>query len=881
MRIYVNPEFNHPERGDGGIRRVVEAQRRWLPRYGLEVTDNINNADLCAFHAGAWVEPPINIPVVTHTHGLYWEEYYGWSKGHQHINKDVIRNLKQADAVTAPSEWVARAIRRGMWLDPVVLYHGIDPEEWPLQETSEDYVLWNKTRVDPVCDPAPLNELVKRAPDIKFVSTFGNPAPNLTLLGNEPYDRAKSRVQSAGIYLCTSRETFGIGTLEAMASGVPILGFDYGGQREVVVHKEQGYLARPGDYDDLAVGLSYCREHREFLGRQARDKVLQEFTWEYWIGRYASLYRDLVLESRRRPKVSIIIPYYNLPEYVEAAVASAKQTARQIKHEILIVDDGSTEPLPQEVACDPGVFVIKNQVNKDLPETLDRGITQSRGEYVVLLDADNKLDNLDLLVEALDKDRSLDIAYGRMRVFRDEQDKGWVSGWPVREANLSEQLNHKNQIPSTALFRRRLFTWVGGYRTRCYTAEDADFWTRALAVGAKAKQVTPEVTLHYRDRSDSRSHKRKDWGWNNWYQWAGGQYRLITNGGPIFIHDKPDITVVIPVGPGHEKYLIDALDSVQAQSVGFYNWEALVVNDTGGRIKTRLPPWAGVIPNVRSGVSAARNTGTWLGTGEYVLYLDADDYLHPEALYHMYNVMKTCTCDKPFIYSDWYEAETGGKHIIGDYQPIDVLGRLPFPVTCLYNRSQLIDNHIAWDESFREGWEDWDFAIQCVTKGFCGVRVPAPLLHYRLNTGTLRTTAQSNKDGIKRKIRDKYLAYYTPGGKQVPGCGGCGGGRYPNLISYHSGATVFEGVDLDKETTFVQYNPPPDWTGIRTFVGRGTGNRYRFGTDEQNRVRRVFNADVQGLVDIGYFSPLSGAVGTLSPLQSGPAPDVPTESTVA
>lgn len=871
MKVFISPTFNSPDKGEGGIRRVVEAQKRWLPGYGIEVVNDIEACDIAAFHAGEWWNPPKHVPVVAHTHGMYWKEYYWEHKWTVKANEDVVRSLKMADVTTAPSEWVAQSMRRNMWLDPVVLYHGIEPDEWVVddKDKNEGYVLWNKTRVDPICDPKPVEELAKRVPDQHIVTTFfSNPDntgfPNVKIVGREPYEQAKQRITQAGVYLATARETFGIGTLEAMAAGVPILGFDWGGQPEIVVHKEHGYLAKPGDYDDLALGLDYCLKHRAYLADNARTRVLEQFTWQHWIAQYASLYRDTILEARSRPKVSVIIPYFNMPQYVEEAVASAKEVLKNIKGEIIVVDDGSTEHLPITVPAS-GVTVLRNAKNQDLPATLNTGMRTARGQYVVSLDADNRLKNLNELVNALDQDRSLDIAYGRMLVFSDSSSRSWISDWPPEEANLPQQVAHKNQIPSTALYRKRIFSWVGGYRSRCYTAEDADFWTRALAVGAKARRVTNAVTLEYRDRLDSRSHVRKDWHWNQWYDWAIGPFRLATTGGPLHIHDTPKISVIIPVGPGHERYIEDALDSVQAQSKSFWDWEVIVINDSGKRLN--VPPWARVVPNKHPGASSARNRGLLLSKGEYVLFLDADDYLHPDALYHFYNLHKTSTCDKSFVYSDWYAAETGKPVILDDkVDPIEVLGRMPYPVTCLYKRSDLFDARIGWDESFTGGWEDWDFAIQVAAAGICGLHLSAPMLHYRLNTGSLRASALAQSDSIKLKLKHKYNSYYSKE-KSMPGCGGCGGGRYPSIMAAPTQTGIFDGVDLDKETTLVEYTPPPDWTGTRAFVGRKTGNRYRFGVDSSNRVRRVYNEDVQGLVDMGYFTVLAGAVGTVTPLE--------------
>jgi len=106
-------------------------------------------------------------------------------------------------------------------------------------------------------------------------------------------------VQGAGVYLSLSKETFGIGAIEALSAGVPVLGYDYGGNKITVKHGENGYLARPGDIDDLAEGLSYCVKHRTVLSGNARESM-RPFTWESAVEKVAAVYNK-ALETDYRP----------------------------------------------------------------------------------------------------------------------------------------------------------------------------------------------------------------------------------------------------------------------------------------------------------------------------------------------------------------------------------------------------------------------------------------------------------------------------------------------------------------------------------------------------------------------------------------------------
>jgi glycosyltransferase involved in cell wall biosynthesis len=832
MKLYLLPTFDSKDLGDGGIRRVVEAQKRYLPDYGVEFVDSIQQADIVAIHATDPTVIPVNTPYVLHCHGLYWADYT-WPNWADVLNKQVINSMQTADVVTAPSEWVAKAIRQGSWINPIVIGHGVSPEEWG-DGTNKHYVLWNKTRIDAICNPEPMNKLAKLARDVSFVSTFGREDANILITGKQPYEAAKNLIKNAGVYLCTARETFGIGTLEAMISGVPVLGFNWGGQVDIVKHLETGYLVTPGDYDSLLEGLRYCIKNRERLGENAKQYILENCTWEKVISKYHQVY-SAALDSIdiTAPKISVIVPCYNLAQYLPDALDSIL-TQGYDDFEVIVVNDASPDNT-KEVATeycniDDRVRLINNPTNQYLSGALNTGITAARGKYIIPLDADNKLgiDALGTLAQALDKTRDIDIVYGSMRLLEPDG-KEWISTWPPKEFDFKAQMSHKNQISSTAMYRKSLWQRIGGYKTRCRTAEDADFWCRMTSYGGRAAKVTDDVTLIYRNRADSMSRINKDWAWEKWYPWYNDE-KLAPLVAPVqrpscHTYEPPAISVIIPIGPGHEIYYKDAVDSVLSQT--FQRYELILVNDSG-TILDWVPPFVKVINTAGGiGVAAARNVGIKAGSAPTFIPLDADDFLHPVALDRMYSIWRT---QGGYVYSDWRIYETNEDKTSPDYNCTDILKTYGYPVSALYPKQAWIDVK-GYDEALLS-WEDWDFVVAITAAGYCGNRIPESLLYYRLTTGNRRLQIQENRKKA-REVFDTKWKEYIVGGKQLMACGGCAKGgiartKEQAAVIANSGYVLIEYLRDD---------------GPITYRGHRTGFSYRF--SHNKRVKSVNAKDAE------------------------------------
>lgn len=869
MKVFISPLFRGEDKGDGGIRRVVEAQKKWLPTFGFEIVDSVAEADLVATHAGDIPAVPVNKPWVCHNHGLYWAGYE-WENWCGDLNKHVIEAMRRADHVTTPSEWVAQALRRGMWLRPTVLYHGVDAEVWQGGE-NKGYILWNKNRPDPICDPRAVWEVSQRAQDLDFVSTFGREAPNVQVMGKVGYREAQRYIKDAGVYLCTTRETFGIGTLEAMAAGVPIVGWAWGGQREIIKHKVTGWLCTPGDYDGLVDGIRWALENREEIGSAARQDIADRWSWQQAIKRYSELYQEMMLrhwELNEAPKVSVVIPTHNLGRFLPDTIKSLQ--AQTLKDwEAVIVDDASPDDTGVVAAklaeADPRIRVIRNPENLYLAGSLNAGVKEARARYILPLDADNMIapTTLGTLVKALDDDRAIHITYGACKfVLEDgvtadtEVSPNGVSAWPPEEFSFRQQMLQRNQIPSTAMYRRTVHERVGGYRRRYRTAEDADFWSRATSYGAVPKRVTGGVTLIYRQREDSMSRNNPDPDWTAWLPWAR-QINLVPFGAacdpppprrknsawPVPSCEPNKIAIIIPVGPGHEEVVIDALDSVEAQT--YRMWECIVVNDTGAPLE--IPhPWAKVIDTGGgAGPAKARNMALEATACALFVPLDADDYLQADALDVFY---ATWYQYGGVIYSQWWD-DFGVEEGVKIYDPPDYDARLLTQSGCIHAVTALYERALwkevgGFDESLTH-WEDWDFQLKMAKIGVCGVKVPTPLFTYRKTTGFRREDNQVAFAEGRAAILRKWGALWE-GKETLMACKGCGrgGGQRitPQGAVVHNPGTGGQAAQIG-EAVKLQYVGSS--TGTITYRGKPSGKNYRFGRNANHQFGFVLPQDVE------------------------------------
>lgn len=127
-------------------------------------------------------------------------------------------------------------------------------------------------------------------------------------------DAVAPLLAGADLFLLPSdRESFGLGALEALASGVPVIGADVGGLPEVVRHGETGYLAPVGDVDamaDAAIELLLDEAKWSRASRLATEDARTRFSQTEIVRQYEEFYRYAMdITARRREKrVSVETP---------------------------------------------------------------------------------------------------------------------------------------------------------------------------------------------------------------------------------------------------------------------------------------------------------------------------------------------------------------------------------------------------------------------------------------------------------------------------------------------------------------------------------------------------------------------------------------------
>lgn len=202
------------------------------------------------------------------------------------------------------------------------------------------------------------------------------------------------------------------------------------------------------------------------------------------------------------PLVSIIIPCYNDPKFIEEAIDSALEQTYRNK-ELIVIDDGSnfeTKMLLKTLSSKINILI--HQRNKGVSAARNKGISMAQGEFLVMLDSDDFFEPAfcEKAVLAFQSRMGIKMVTSFGKIFGNVKEP-FV--YKPQGGALASYLKENSSL--AVCFRKEDCLKAGGYDEAMTKGfEDWEFYIRLLKEGGETF-VIPEVLFNYRRKTKSRS----------------------------------------------------------------------------------------------------------------------------------------------------------------------------------------------------------------------------------------------------------------------------------------------------------------------------------------------------------------------------------------
>jgi glycosyltransferase involved in cell wall biosynthesis len=353
-------------------------------------------------------------------------------------------------------------------------------------------------------------------------------AGRLKLLGAIEPGKIKAHIADAHIIVIPSTvDNLPYTVLEAMANGKIVLASVQGGQSEIIIDQQNGFLfdyTNPDSFETkLQEILSLNDDQRKNIEKQAFLDTSKLFAYETIYDVKIKLLERLntvIVNNHQFPftrlfnpvnasinieingLLSIVIPYYNMGRYIHETLDSIhKSTYKNI--EIIIVNDGSTEQKSIEVLNEfKGQLAVKiiHKKNEGLASARNMGAAHATGEFIAILDPDDTIEATyyEKAIQVLKQYTNVHFV-GCWAAYFGEA-KGY---WPAFTPEPPYLLVH-NMINSSALVYKSKAFLNGGQNDKrmIYGMEDYESVINLVKNGYYGV-VLPEPLWNYRIRKDS------------------------------------------------------------------------------------------------------------------------------------------------------------------------------------------------------------------------------------------------------------------------------------------------------------------------------------------------------------------------------------------
>lgn len=225
------------------------------------------------------------------------------------------------------------------------------------------------------------------------------------------------------------------------------------------------------------------------------------------------------------------------------------------------------------------------------------------------------------------------------------------------------------------------------------------------------------------------------------------------------------VSVIIPTY-NSDKYLKKCIESILLQT--YKNIEIIIINDgstdkTDDIVKKYEDERIKYYKNKNQGIGKSRNYGIKQSTGEYIMFVDSDDYIDESAVEEM--IKKITDSNLDMLVCDFYKIEKVKEEVklvqfddcsLNERQNLLLEINLS-PWNKIYKKEMIVKNNIMFNEKLK--YEDAEFVIDCLIKSKKIGKLNKSLYYYVIHTES-ETTIRDKKcfDIIKvvNNIRKKY-----------------------------------------------------------------------------------------------------------------------------
>jgi glycosyltransferase involved in cell wall biosynthesis len=308
--------------------------------------------------------------------------------------------------------------------------------------------------------------------------------------------------------------------LEAMMVKLPIVATNAHGIRDIVQHGETGHLVNEPTPENLAQGIAYVLENKEYAARIAENAyefAKREFSKEHVLSK---IRKDLVSvvpsfqnmkslteqggKIKHKPSsISIIIPAHNAEKTLEKCLSSVIQASPHEK-EIIVVDDGSTDQT-SKIASNFPVKLLNFDENRGASAAKNCGLAKATGDIVAFLDSDcvveqNYFVELSLALENVGCDLG-----GVGGVVHPLESNIISDSFRVRffgnSSSDDTKIRETDCLGGAAAYLKELLLKFDGFDTNLIGGEDLDLCVRLRKAGYKLLVVPAAKSYHLHPNS--------------------------------------------------------------------------------------------------------------------------------------------------------------------------------------------------------------------------------------------------------------------------------------------------------------------------------------------------------------------------------------------